>query len=58
MEFLIELFIFPLISTHVKLKIFSLVKFGCFNTANWWMLSIDLISNHDHDQGASASLSV
>ena len=28
----------------------SLVKFGCLNTANRWMLSIDLVSNCDHDQ--------
>ena len=51
MEFLIEIFIFPLILIHVKLNF----QFGCFNTANWWMLSIDLISNHDHDPDASAS---
>ena len=55
MEFLIEIFIFPLISIHVKLNFQFGYTFGCFNTANWWMLSIDLISNHDHDPDASAS---
>ena len=34
-------------------KILNLVKFGCFNTANRWMLSIDLISNHGHDSATS-----
>ena len=38
---------YSLISIHAKL---NLDKFGCFNTANRRMLSIDLVSDYDHDQ--------